>query len=82
MDTHRLHKHLIRRCCTFLSQDVKNGLENGKLVRGKLRINARRPSTAFVSAEGGVLPSDIFLDGQKSRNRAQEGDVVRAQGRN
>lgn len=58
-------------------QDVENGLKDGRFVQGKLRINPNRRSTAFVSAEGGVLPSDIFLDGEKVRNRAQEGDVVR-----
>lgn len=29
-----------------------------------------------MTAVGGVLPSDIFLDGEKARNRAQEGDEV------
>lgn len=60
-------------------QDVEKGLQDGKLFKGKLRINPNRRSTAFVSAEGGVLPSDIFLDGEKTRNRAQEGDVVRTE---
>lgn len=58
-------------------QDVEKGLQDGTLLRGKLRINARRRSTAFVTADGGVLPSDIFLENEKSRNRAQDGDVVR-----
>lgn len=56
---------------------MEKGLQDGKLLKGKLRINARRRSTAFVTADGGVLPSDIFLDNEKARNRAQEGDVVR-----
>lgn len=36
----------------------------------------RRRSTAFVTALGGVLPVDIFLENEKARNRAQEGDLV------
>lgn len=55
-----------------------NGLRNGTLFQGKLRINTSRRSTAFVTADGGVLPSDIFLENEKARNRAQEGDLVRA----
>ncbi|CAM9921663.1 unnamed protein product, partial [Hapterophycus canaliculatus] len=57
--------------------DVEEGLQNGSLFRGKLRINARRRSTAFVTADGGVLGVDIFLENEKARNRAQEGDLVR-----
>lgn len=64
--------------CFISSQDVGNGLRDGTLFQGKLRINARGRSTAFVTADGGVLPSDIFLDNEKARNRAQEGDLVRA----
>lgn len=59
-----------------LSQDVEKGLRDGRLLKGKLRINARRRSTAFVTADGGVLLSDIFLESEKARNRAQEGDLV------
>lgn len=58
---------------------MKKGLQDGTLFKGKLRINARRRSTAFVTADNGVLPSDIFLENEKARNRAQEGDVVRKQ---
>lgn len=57
-------------------QDVKRGLEEGTLLQGKLRINVHRRSTAFVTAAGGVLPFDIFLDSEKARNRAQDGDQV------
>lgn len=57
-------------------QDAKKGLQDGSLFQGKLRINTRRRSTAFVTADGGVLPSDIFLQNEKARNRAQEGDLV------
>lgn len=60
------------------SQDVVKGLRDGTLLQGKLRINPRRRSTAFVTADDGLLPSDIFLDNDKARNRAQEGDRVRA----
>lgn len=59
------------------AQEVEEGLQNGSLLRGKLRINARRRSTAFVTAEGELLPSDIFLENEKARNRAHDGDVVR-----
>ncbi|CAN0542386.1 unnamed protein product, partial [Ectocarpus sp. 12 AP-2014] len=59
-----------------LSQDVEKGLRDGTLLKGKLRINARRRSTAFVTADGGVLLSDVFLESEKARNRAQEGDLV------
>ncbi|CBN76656.1 conserved unknown protein [Ectocarpus siliculosus] len=57
-------------------RDVEKGLRDGTLLKGKLRINARRRSTAFVTADGGVLLSDIFLESEKARNRAQEGDLV------
>lgn len=60
-----------------MTQDVEKGLQDGTLFKGKLRINARRRSTAFVTADGGVLPGDIFLENEKARNRAQEGDLVR-----
>lgn len=58
-------------------QDAKEGLRTGTLFRGKLRINARGRSTAFVTADGGVLPSDIFLEDERAQNRALEGDTVR-----
>lgn len=70
---------IYRKCLIYLcalSQDVEKGLRDGTLLKGKLRINARRRSTAFVTADGGVLLSDIFLESEKARNRAQEGDLV------
>lgn len=56
---------------------MEKGLRDGTLLQGKVRINANRRSTAFVTADGGVLPSDIFLENEKARNRALEGDLVR-----
>lgn len=61
-----------------LAQDALKGLGDGTLFSGKVRINLRSRSTAFVTADGGVLPSDIFLDTEKARNRALEGDLVRS----
>lgn len=58
-------------------QDALEGLRTGTLFRGELRINARQRSRAFVTADGGVLPSDIFLEDERARNRALEGDTVR-----
>ncbi|CAM9640552.1 unnamed protein product, partial [Sphacelaria rigidula] len=60
----------------FVAQDARKGLQDGTLFSGKIRINVRSRSTAFVTADGGVLPSDIFLDTEKARNRALEGDLV------
>ncbi|KAI8140999.1 hypothetical protein BJV82DRAFT_620412 [Fennellomyces sp. T-0311] len=59
----------------FLSpRDIEAGLKDGSLQRGHLRINKRNRSEAYVTADG--LDRDIFIFGQRDRNRALNGDVV------
>ena len=65
----------------YLSHDaILEGLGNGGLVRGGLRINKRNRFSAFVTPVGGVGKEkgaeDIFISGTKHRNRALDGDIV------
>ncbi|KAJ3122521.1 hypothetical protein HK098_002782 [Nowakowskiella sp. JEL0407] len=70
--------------------EVSNGLRKGTLVMGTIRINRRVRTDAYVTID--PIPSkppvscitgqpinpsdDIYICGEKSRNRALEGDIV------
>ncbi|KAI8376769.1 hypothetical protein EDC96DRAFT_436068 [Choanephora cucurbitarum] len=49
-------------------------VDQGLLYKGLLRINKRSRSDAYVTCEN--LDGDIFINGQRDRNRALEGDTV------
>ncbi|KAI9272989.1 hypothetical protein BDA99DRAFT_432796, partial [Phascolomyces articulosus] len=55
-------------------ETIAKEVEEGKLIRGNLRINKRNRSDAYVTSDS--LDHDIFIFGQRDRNRALEGDVV------
>jgi len=55
-------------------EQVNQGLENGTLVRGTLRVNKRRFREAYVTNP--AFERDILIDGHKARNRALHGDIV------
>ena len=46
----------------------------GEVLTGTLRISSKKRDQAFVTVRG--IPSDIFIDGDKHRNRALNGDKV------
>ncbi|KAG0166576.1 hypothetical protein DFQ30_007009 [Apophysomyces sp. BC1015] len=54
--------------------NVESALVSGEFYRGTLRINKRLRQDAYVTSDG--LDSDIYICGQRDRNRAMEGDVV------
>ncbi|RNA34144.1 DIS3-like exonuclease 2 isoform X1 [Brachionus plicatilis] len=53
---------------------IAEGLSNGTLLNGKLRINPRSYEDAFLTDPSGG--SDIYINGLKDRNRALNNDVV------
>ena len=53
---------------------VQLQLTSGNLLTGTVRINSKKRDQAFVTVDG--IPSDIFIDGDKYRNRALNGDKV------
>jgi len=55
-------------------EDIDAGLKDGSVKVGPLRINARNRREAFVQCPD--LPLDVFIDGDKARNRALNGDLV------
>lgn len=58
-------------------EQVERGVADGSLYKGVLRINKKRRSDAYVTCPG--LPDDIYLLGERRRNRALDGDVVAVQ---
>ena len=59
----------------YLSSDaVKAGLEDGSLLKGSLRVNAKNPSECFVTVD--EFERDVAIISRRKRNRALEGDVV------
>ena len=54
--------------------DVEQGLHDGTLLLGKLRVSAHHKHEAFVTVDG--VPHDIKFDGFDSRNRTVDGDTV------
>jgi|EP00505_MAST-04D_sp_SCG-Rhode-Island_P002504 DIS3-like exonuclease 2 len=55
-------------------EEAERGIVRGELFAGKLRISARNRREAYVSVDG--LNIDVFLDGDKGRNRSLESDIV------
>jgi len=53
---------------------VEQGLSEGTLYKGYLRINKRNFNDSYVTCEG--QPKDFYIFQQKYRNRALDGDVV------
>lgn len=49
-------------------------IKEGKYCSGQLRINKRSRTDAYVTCDN--LDADIFIHGQRDRNRALEGDTV------
>ena len=62
------------KCASYLSIEVRSKLETGELLRGTIRVNTQNKGQAFVSVKG--ICSDVYIDGEVSRNRAVHGDVV------
>lgn len=59
----------------FMSpEEMERGIAEGTLYRGVLRINRRNRYDAYVSTEH--LDGDVYIGGEKDRNRAFDGDVV------
>uniref|UniRef100_A0A0P6GI32 DIS3 exonuclease 2 n=1 Tax=Daphnia magna TaxID=35525 RepID=A0A0P6GI32_9CRUS len=55
-------------------KDVEEGLLNGSLFEGVLRINPKNYKEAYISAPDGT--EDFLIEGLLHRNRALNGDVV------
>ncbi|KAI8996067.1 hypothetical protein BC832DRAFT_519063, partial [Gaertneriomyces semiglobifer] len=55
-------------------EEVKDGLANGTLKQGSVRISRRNRNDAYITADDSG--QDIYISGTKYRNRAFEGDVV------
>nr|XP_026694724.1 DIS3-like exonuclease 2 [Ciona intestinalis] len=53
--------------------ELEAGIATGELIKGTLRVNAKKFSHAFIADKEG---HDILMDGFKDRNRALNGDVV------
>lgn len=49
-------------------------IEQGKHFKGLIRINKRNRTDAYVTCEN--LDADVFINGQRDRNRALDGDTV------
>ncbi|KZS20989.1 DIS3 exonuclease 2-like protein [Daphnia magna] len=56
------------------AKDVEEGLLNGSLFKGVLRINPKNYKEAYISAPDGT--EDFLIEGLLHRNRALNGDVV------
>ena len=54
-------------------EQVEEGIKNGDVVTGCLRINSRMFVHAFISDTDG---RDILIDGLSARNRSLDGDLV------
>lgn len=59
-------------------EEAEQGLKNGTLVEGILRINPKQFQHGFISTSDRE-EQDMFIDGVKNRNRSLEGDIVVAQ---
>eukprot|EP00201_Polytomella_parva_P012818 CAMPEP_0175062708 /NCGR_PEP_ID=MMETSP0052_2-20121109/14323_1 /TAXON_ID=51329 ORGANISM="Polytomella parva, Strain SAG 63-3" /NCGR_SAMPLE_ID=MMETSP0052_2 /ASSEMBLY_ACC=CAM_ASM_000194 /LENGTH=297 /DNA_ID=CAMNT_0016328769 /DNA_START=89 /DNA_END=979 /DNA_ORIENTATION=+ len=53
---------------------LAEGLRSGRLHRGTLRVSEFRRSEGLVGCEG--VGSDVLISGERSMNRAVDGDVV------
>ncbi|KAL7071884.1 hypothetical protein ACQ4LE_009010 [Meloidogyne hapla] len=62
---------------SYLSdEEVKEGLENGSLIQGTLRVNQRNTEQCFVDNPDGDGHNELLILGQKDRNRGLHGDLV------
>lgn len=57
------------------AEEVEQGLKNGTLFEGVLRINPKQFQHGFISTDDRE-EQDMFIDGVKNRNRSLQGDVV------
>jgi hypothetical protein len=59
----------------YLGKDeIEQGLEDGSLMKGVLRINKRNQHDSYVTVAG--VSRDYYVFQQKMRNRALDGDLV------
>ena len=56
------------------SEEASDGITAGKYLVGNLRISGKNREEAYVTIDG--LDIDIYLDGDRGRNRSLEGDLV------
>jgi len=56
------------------AEEIEQGLKDGTLLSGVLRVNHKLTRLAYVTVEG--FDKDIIIDGIVDRNRAFEGDTV------
>lgn len=56
------------------AKELELQLSEGTLLRGVLRVNRRRRYDAYVTTD--ELDHDIYIGGERDRNRAFDGDVV------
>ncbi|TYZ61959.1 hypothetical protein PybrP1_011944 [[Pythium] brassicae (nom. inval.)] len=62
----------------YVERDVVlRGLESGAFFQGRLRVNAKFRTDAYVPVDG--IPVDVLVKGLEDRNRAFDGDVVAIQ---
>ncbi|KAK6054430.1 hypothetical protein COOONC_08066 [Cooperia oncophora] len=60
-----------------MSEDeIREGLANGTLLKGQIRINQKKFEEAFIDNPNGSEFPDIAVLGMPDRNRALQGDVV------
>ncbi|XP_047113622.1 DIS3-like exonuclease 2 [Schistocerca piceifrons] len=55
-------------------REIEEGLQNGTLIKGIIRINQRNYKESYISNPDGQM--DILISGVQKRNRALEGDEV------
>uniref|UniRef100_A0A914L0E8 Ribonuclease II/R domain-containing protein n=1 Tax=Meloidogyne incognita TaxID=6306 RepID=A0A914L0E8_MELIC len=61
----------------YLSEEeVKEGLENGSLIEGILRVNQRNTEQCFVDNPDGDGHNELLILGPQDRNRGLHGDLV------
>ncbi|CAK5092233.1 unnamed protein product [Meloidogyne enterolobii] len=61
----------------YLSEEeVKEGLENGSLIEGILRVNQRNTEQCFVDNPDGDAHNELLILGPQDRNRGLHGDLV------
>ncbi|KAL4221580.1 DIS3-like exonuclease 2 [Mactra antiquata] len=56
------------------NEELTEGLKNGTIIEGPIRINPRSYEEAYVNHPDGK--SDVLISSLKSRNRALNGDIV------
>jgi protein SSD1 len=58
----------------MLPEKVREGIKNGTVMTGSLRINKRNRMEGYITSDD--REQDILIPGSRFRNRALEGDVV------